>query len=61
MKVSHYGLAASVWCRDITLAVRTARALDSGWGQVNRGPGQLPGIAYELFREKNRKGISLCG
>ncbi|HEY0781699.1 MAG TPA: aldehyde dehydrogenase family protein [Thermoanaerobaculia bacterium] len=43
---SHYGLAAFVWCRDISRALRTAHAIESGWVQVNRGFGQLPGMSY---------------
>ena len=43
---SHYGLAAYVWCRDISKALRTAHAIESGWIQVNRGFGQLPGMSY---------------
>jgi betaine-aldehyde dehydrogenase len=43
---SHYGLAAYVWCRDIGKALRTAHAIESGWIQVNRGFGQLPGMSY---------------
>lgn len=48
---SHYGLAAYVWCRDTALAIRTAHAIDSGWIQVNRGLGQLPGMTYGGFKE----------
>lgn len=48
---SHYGLAAYVWCHDVSLALRTAHALDSGWVQVNRGLGQLPGMTYGGFKE----------
>jgi len=48
---SHYGLAAYVWCRDTTLALKTAHAIDSGWVQVNRGLGQLPGMTYGGFKE----------
>ena len=43
---SHYGLAAFVWCRDISKALRTAHAVESGWVQVNRGFGQLMGMSY---------------
>jgi betaine-aldehyde dehydrogenase len=43
---SHYGLAAYVWCRDISRALRTAHSIESGWIQVNRGLGQLPGMSY---------------
>ena len=48
---SHYGLAAYVWCRDTALALRTAHAIDSGWVQINRGLGQLPGITYGGFKQ----------
>ncbi|HUQ16905.1 MAG TPA: aldehyde dehydrogenase family protein, partial [Candidatus Saccharimonadales bacterium] len=43
---SHYGLAAYVWCRDIGIALSTAHRIESGWVQVNRGLGQLPGMSY---------------
>ncbi|GAC1701154.1 MAG: aldehyde dehydrogenase family protein [Candidatus Limnocylindrales bacterium] len=43
---SHYGLAAYVWCRDIGQALTTAHRIESGWVQVNRGLGQLPGMSY---------------
>ena len=43
---SHYGLAAYVWCRDIGTALTTAHRIESGWVQVNRGLGQLPGMSY---------------
>ena len=43
---SHYGLAAYVWCRDISQALSTAHRIESGWVQVNRGLGQLPGMSY---------------
>lgn len=48
---SHYGLAAYVWCRDIGRALRTAHSIESGWVQVNRGLGQLPGMSYGGYKE----------
>jgi betaine-aldehyde dehydrogenase len=43
---SDYGLAGYVWTKDISTAVKTANALEVGWVQINRGGGQLPGMAY---------------
>jgi betaine-aldehyde dehydrogenase len=43
---SNYGLAGYIWTRDLSAAIRTANALEVGWVQVNRGGGQLPGMAY---------------
>lgn len=43
---SSYGLAGYVWCKDIDRALRTANRLQAGWIQINRGGGQLPGMAY---------------
>src|SRR5207302_2251431 len=48
---THYGLAAYVWCRDVSRALRTAHEIASGWVQVNRGGGQLPGMHYGGFKE----------
>jgi betaine-aldehyde dehydrogenase len=48
---SHYGLAAYVWTRDVTKALRTAHAIESGWVQVNQGGGQLPGMSYGGFKQ----------
>jgi acyl-CoA reductase-like NAD-dependent aldehyde dehydrogenase len=48
---SHYGLAAYVWCRDVTMALRTAHAIESGWVQVNQGLGQFPGQSYGGFKQ----------
>jgi betaine-aldehyde dehydrogenase len=48
---SHYGLAAYIWCRDISRALRTAHEIESGWVQVNRGGSQLPGMSYGGFKE----------
>ncbi len=43
---STYGLAGYVWSKDLATALRTAHRLEVGWVQVNRGGGQIPGMAY---------------
>jgi acyl-CoA reductase-like NAD-dependent aldehyde dehydrogenase len=43
---THYGLAAYVWTKDVRDALRTARALDAGWIQINQGLGQFAGMSY---------------
>jgi len=48
---SHYGLAAYVWTRDVTKALRTAHAIESGWVQVNQGGGMVPGMSYGGFKQ----------
>ena len=48
---THYGLAAYVWGRDISKALRTAHAIDAGWIQINGGGGQLVGQPYGGFKE----------
>jgi len=48
---THYGLAAYVWSRDISKALRTAHAIDAGWVQVNQGIGQVLGQPYGGFKE----------
>jgi acyl-CoA reductase-like NAD-dependent aldehyde dehydrogenase len=48
---SHYGLAAYVWTRDISRALRTAHAIESGWVQINQGLGQFPGQSYGGFKQ----------
>ena len=48
---THYGLAAYVWCKDISRALRTAHAIDAGWVQVNQGLGQVVGQPYGGFKE----------
>jgi betaine-aldehyde dehydrogenase len=48
---THYGLAAYVWCRDITRALRTAHAIDAGWIQINGGGGQIVGQPYGGYKE----------
>src|SRR2546427_2018339 len=59
---THYGLAAYVWSRDISKALRTAHAIDAGWGQVNQGIGQVLGQPYGGVKESGlRRGNSLGG
>ena len=48
---SHYGLAAYVWCRDVGKALSAAHRIESGWVQVNRGLGQLPGMSYGGYKQ----------
>ncbi|MDQ2952310.1 MAG: aldehyde dehydrogenase family protein [Chloroflexota bacterium] len=48
---THYGLAAYVWCRDISKALRTAHAVDAGWVQINGGGGQIVGQPYGGYKE----------
>jgi betaine-aldehyde dehydrogenase len=48
---SHYGLAAYVWTRDVSKALRTAHVIESGWVQVNQGLGQSPGQSYGGFKQ----------
>ncbi|HVD31477.1 MAG TPA: aldehyde dehydrogenase family protein [Methylomirabilota bacterium] len=48
---THYGLAAYVWCKDISRALRTAHSIDAGWVQVNQGIGQVVGQPYGGFKE----------
>ncbi|MDX3644269.1 aldehyde dehydrogenase family protein [Streptomyces sp. MB09-02B] len=43
---SSYGLAGYVWSKNIDQALRTAHRLEAGWIQINRGGGQIPGMAY---------------
>ncbi|MGH9256356.1 MAG: aldehyde dehydrogenase family protein [Vicinamibacterales bacterium] len=48
---SHYGLAAYVWTHDLSKALRTAHAIESGWVQVNQGLGQFPGQSYGGYKQ----------
>src|SRR2546425_684975 len=48
---THYGLAAYIWSRNISKALRTAHAVDAGWVQVNQGIGQVVGQPYGGFKE----------
>jgi hypothetical protein len=41
---SHYGLAAYVWTHDIGSGLRTAHAIESGWGQSTRAAARRPVI-----------------
>ena len=43
---THYGLAAFVWSRDVTRALRAAHAIEAGWVQVNQGSAQILGQSY---------------
>ena len=43
---THYGLAAFVWSRDVTRALRAAHAIEAGWVQVNQGIAQILGQSY---------------
>src|SRR2546422_3311848 len=59
---THYGLAAYVWSRDISKALRTAHAIDAGWVQVNQGIGQVLGQPYGGVKESGLgRGNSLEG
>ena len=43
---THYGLAAYVFTRDVSTALRVTQQLDAGWIQVNQAGGQIPGMSY---------------
>ena len=46
-----YGLAAAVWTRDVSKAINTAHAIESGWVQINQGLGQFPGQSYGGYKQ----------
>jgi betaine-aldehyde dehydrogenase len=48
---THYGLAAYVWCRDISKALRTAHSIDAGFVQINQGLGQIVGQPYGGYKQ----------
>ncbi|HEY5852751.1 MAG TPA: aldehyde dehydrogenase family protein [Aldersonia sp.] len=48
---SHYGLAAYLWTHDLSRALRTAHALETGWVQVNQGGGQMVGQSYGGYKQ----------
>ena len=48
---SHYGLAAFVWCNDLSKALNAAHKIESGWIQVNQGGGQMVGQSYGGVKE----------
>ncbi|WP_199809916.1 aldehyde dehydrogenase family protein [Streptomyces sp. NRRL F-5126] len=43
---SHYGLAAYLWCNDLSRALAAAGRVESGWIQVNQAGGQMVGQSY---------------
>jgi len=51
---STYGLAGYVWCKDLAKALNTANQLQVGWIQINRGGGQLPGMAYGGIKQSGQ-------
>lgn len=59
---SSYGLAGYVWSKNINRALRTANRLEAGWIQINRGGGQLPGMAYGGIKQSGLgREFSLAG
>jgi acyl-CoA reductase-like NAD-dependent aldehyde dehydrogenase len=48
---SHYGLAAFIYTHDVSKALRTAHAIESGFVQVNQGGGIVPGQSYGGFKQ----------
>jgi acyl-CoA reductase-like NAD-dependent aldehyde dehydrogenase len=48
---SSYGLTAFVWTNDIKTALRAANKIESGYIQVNRGGGQMPGLPYGGYKQ----------
>jgi len=48
---THYGLAAFIYTRDISKALKTAHAVESGFVQVNQGLGIVPGQSYGGFKQ----------
>ncbi len=47
---THYGLAAFLYTRDVTRALRTAHEIEAGFVQVNQGGGIVPGQSYGGFK-----------
>ena len=48
---SNFGLAASVWTRDLTSALRAVNALEAGYIQVNQAQVAGPNISYGGFKQ----------
>jgi acyl-CoA reductase-like NAD-dependent aldehyde dehydrogenase len=48
---SDFGLAASVWTRDLATALRTVDALQAGFVQVNQAQVAGPNISYGGFKQ----------
>jgi betaine-aldehyde dehydrogenase len=45
------GSRAYVWTRDVSKAINTAHAIESGWVQINQGIGQFPGQSYGGYKQ----------
>ena len=48
---THYGLAAFIYTHDISKALKSAHAIESGFVQVNQGLGIVPGHSYGGFKQ----------
>lgn len=48
---SDYGLAAFIWTKDITKAMKAANEIESGWVQINRGGGMMIGHSYGGYKQ----------
>lgn len=48
---SHYGLAAFIYTHNVSKALKTAHAIESGFVQVNQGLGIVPGNSYGGFKQ----------
>ncbi len=46
-----YGLAAFIWTKDTTKALKVANQLESGWVQINRGGGMMTGHSYGGYKQ----------
>ena len=48
---SNYGLAAFIWTKNISQALKTANRLEAGWVQINRGGGMMTGHSYGGYKQ----------